>query len=62
MLQRSDGGAMACEAGKASSDLGRDQFAFSLLCGYQFAASRSCNGGERFATQAKVADDDVVIP
>jgi hypothetical protein len=46
----------------ARSDLSRDQFAFSLLCGYQFALSRSCNGSERFATQAKVADDVVAIP
>jgi hypothetical protein len=39
---------------EAYSDLGRDQFAFSLRRGYQFAVSRSCNGGERFATQARV--------
>jgi hypothetical protein len=47
---------------QAYSDLGRDQFAFSLLYGYQFAVSRPCNGGERFATHAKVADNDVAIP
>jgi hypothetical protein len=39
----------AMREGEASGDLGRDLFAFSLLCGYQFAASCSCNAGERFA-------------
>jgi hypothetical protein len=64
VLHRSDDAmARGHENGEACSDLGRDQFAFSLPCGYEFAVSRSCNTGERFpAPQAKVADDDVAIP
>jgi hypothetical protein len=50
----------ARENGRSTAILRRDQFAFSLLCGYQFAVSRSCNTDDRFcAFQAKVADDDV---
>jgi hypothetical protein len=49
LLHRS-GEAMARqhENGKACSDLGRFEFAFSLPRGYEFAVSRSCNAGERF--------------